>query len=180
VVAASGPSAVDVDLEIVKSKAKLIVINESWRLAPWADVLYSADHAWWAHRGSDQRTACEPWGVEAIDVRRIDAMVFDEEGVVGRGGGASGFQAVNLAVNWGARRIVLVGFDMRPGARHWHADHGGKLNNPTDHLLGKWARVLDGAAKALRDRGVDVVNTSFGSALTAYPKMSLKDALCWR
>lgn len=93
-------------------------------------------------------------------------------------GGNSGFQAVNLAAHFGVRRIVLVGFDMqlRTGI-HWHGRHGRGLNNPTRHNVERWRRVLDQAAPALAALGVEVVNVSPVSALTAYPKMSLEEAL---
>ena len=186
VIVASGPSAADADLAHIRGRAKVIAINESWRLAPWADVLYACDYAWWRHRAGapefagmkiagDRRAASEPWGVDWINVRRVDAMVFDEPGIVGRIGGASGAQAINLAVNWGARRIALVGFDMRPGRRHWHPDHTGGLNNPTDSLMRIWARALDRVVPALSERGIRVVNCSPVSALTAYPKMGLAE-----
>jgi hypothetical protein len=189
IIVASGPSSASVELKAAKGSAKFIVVNESWRLAPWADVLYACDHAWWLQSAGcsqfqgvkiagNARTAAEDWGVKAVTVRCVDMMVFDEPGIVGRGGGASGFQAINLAVNWGAKRIILVGFDMVPGKRHWHADHGGGLNNPTDGLMRIWAKALDGAARSLQTRGVEVLNASPSSALSAYPKAKWEDALC--
>jgi hypothetical protein len=187
-VVASGPSAGNIDVGLARGASPVIVINESWRRAPWADVLYACDHAWWRHRAGvpefrgvkiagDRRASNEGWGVLAVRVRRVDTMVFGEPDVVGRGGGASGFQAVNLAVNRGAHRILLVGFDMLPGRRHWHPDHSGRLRNPTDHLLRLWASALDRAAEPLRARGVEVVNCSPTSALTAYPQIEFKEAV---
>ena len=40
--------------------------------------------------------------------------------------GNSGAGAINLAYHFGARRILLVGMDMKPGPngeKHWHPDH---------------------------------------------------------
>ena len=52
VIIAGGQSASAVDLEPARSKAKIIVINESWRLCPWADLLYACDGEWWKyHKG---------------------------------------------------------------------------------------------------------------------------------
>ena len=62
-----------------------------------------------------------------------------EAGKVFTGGGNSGFQAVNLALQWGYD-CILVGFDMQAtgGRKHWHADHKG--NNPTEGLFQRWIR----------------------------------------
>lgn len=101
-------------------------------------------------------------------------MQFD-----GRIGSArnSGFQAVNLAANLGAARIILVGFDMNLKAgTHWHGDHEGGLTNPTDMKIKQWAAAMDAAADDLRGIGVEVINASPVSSLTAYPKMTLCEA----
>lgn len=100
-----------------------------------------------------------------------------EPGFIGSGKNG-GFQAWNLAVQFGARRIVLVGFDVRLDTGvHWHGLHQGKLRNPAQSVVSKWREYLDGAADDLRGIGVDVVNASADSLLTAYRKMPLNEAL---
>lgn len=90
----------------------------------------------------------------------------------------SGFQAVNLAANLGASRILLVGFDMQlDGGSHWHGDHGPGLTNPTGEKIQRWRSDLDAAAPALAEAGVEVINTSRVSALTAYRKADLLEAV---
>ena len=44
---ASGPSLTPADVEYVRGKARVIVINTTVLLAPWADVLYACDARWW-------------------------------------------------------------------------------------------------------------------------------------
>ena len=48
VIMASGPSMCQADADAVRnnSNAPVIVVNDTWRLAPWADVLYTNDHDW--------------------------------------------------------------------------------------------------------------------------------------
>lgn len=95
-----------------------------------------------------------------------------------KGGGNSGFQALNLAVQFGAKRIILVGFDMRlDHGVHWHGPHGKGLNNPRDPLFASWRDALNGAAPTLAALGVEVLNASAISALTAYPIMDLREAV---
>lgn len=160
------------------------MINETWRLAPWADALYACDERWWRLRGpsSDafqgarligfgERSGCTPCGV----VRGANEMRWDGRSL--GAGGNSGFQAVNLAAAQGARRIVLTGFDMG-GRGHWHGLHAGpELTNPDRRMLAGCAKLLDLACPGLEARGVEVVNASRVSALSAYRRVTMKEAL---
>lgn len=117
-------------------------------------------------------------GLRQVGIARgRDEILVDEPGVLGDGGN-SGFQAINLAVQCGATRLVLVGFDMRLDLGvHWHGKHGRGLNNPTARNLAKWRGVIDRSAPRLAELGVAVINASAVSALEAFPKMSLTEAL---
>lgn len=111
-----------------------------------------------------------------IDMKR-DEIVVHGFGSLGFGGN-SGFQALNLAVQFGCRNIILVGYDMHDQAGvHWHGKHTGNLRNPTKKSLARWRGVLDGQAEPLKRMGVTVLNASPNSALTAYPKMTFEAAL---
>lgn len=111
-----------------------------------------------------------------VDTRR-EEIVVNQFGRVGYGGN-SGFQAVNLAVQFGCRTIILVGFDMSDKAGiHWHGEHVKGLRNPTAKSLARWRGVLDAQAEALKQMGVRVLNAAPNSALTAYPKMTFSAAL---
>ena len=116
--------------------------------------------------------------IAGIEIQRGQhGLETHKPGSVGFGGN-SGFHAVNLALQWGARRIVLVGFDysLAKGV-HWHGRHGGKLNNPTELVVRKWRQRLDAAAPTLARLGIEVFNTSATSALTAYPYRPLSEAI---
>jgi len=118
------------------------------------------------------------WGVRPIKIdQRRDEIVIHQFGKVGYGGN-SGFQALNLAVQFGCRTIILVGFDMTlANGVHWHGKHDGRLRNPTKTSTARWRGVLDAQAEPLSRMGVTVLNASLKSALTAYPKMTFADAM---
>lgn len=106
-----------------------------------------------------------------------DRVLMQAAGRIGYGGN-SGFQALNLALQFGARRVILVGFDMHlADGVHWHGRHAANLNNPTAASLARWAALLDRQAPAIAALGVEVLNASPASALTAYRKVPLEDAL---
>lgn len=104
-------------------------------------------------------------------------IIVDEPGVIGWGGN-SGFHMVNAAIQFGSRRIVLLGFDMQAKRDlHWHGRHGDGLNNPTVAMLRRWCRRFDAVAPAIAAMGVNVINATAHSALTCFPRRSVAEAL---
>lgn len=190
VIIGTGPGAKDVPLGIVQGAARAFVIKSIWKMAPWADALYGLDMGWWiANQGvpefkglkvSPSPTAARVFGLNQVRLKARAEILTGETGVLGcglkTGGGHSGFQAINLAIQFGARRIVLVGFDMTlSGGAHWNSDYRG-VGKPDAGRVESWRLALDGRADQFKALGVEV--TVVGpSALTAYPKMSLAEAL---
>lgn len=93
-------------------------------------------------------------------------------------GSNSGFQALNLAVLAGAATVILLGYDGRepePGQpSHWFGDH--PRREPVA-VFAKYRESFTSSAKALAAAGVRVINCSPGSAVEAFEKMELDDAL---
>lgn len=85
-------------------------------------------------------------------------------------GGNSGYQAINLAYLWGAKRIILLGFDCKPvnGKDHWFGQHDKRLTNTQPYQL--WMNNFPKLAKDLLLQGVEVINCSPDSALTCFNK----------
>lgn len=107
-------------------------------------------------------------------------MQFAVPGMLG-GGGNSGFQCVNLLAQMGVAQIALIGLDMSSrDARHWHgtawpwSPPGRRLEK---RALERWQRDMDAAAPMLKRRGVDVVNCSAISALTAFRRAPLNEVI---
>lgn len=188
VLVASGPSASDVPVEMARGRARFIAVNNSWRLAPWADILFACDVSWWRHaRGApefvglklstDQIAAREFEDVHKVGIKRgDDRLELAEMGTVGWGGN-SGFHALNLAVQFGAAKIILVGYDMTVSyGEHWHGRHPDGMHNPTPGNVARWRRAVDAAAKVIPD-GIRVFNCSPISALQNYPKVTFEEAM---
>ena len=189
VIVASGPSAKTVPLELGRGKARFIAINTSWKLAPWADILFACDHSWWKQYNgcpefeglkltTDARASAEFSGVRHVKCRKPeDRLILRPLNTVGWGSN-SGFQCLNLAVQFQCAKIILVGFDMRiDKGLHWHGRHPGDMSNPSSRNIGRWRRAVDNAAGVIKDTGTRVINCSPDSALKAYPKMTFEDAL---
>ena len=83
-----------------------------------------------------------------------------------------GFQALNLAVLAGAKDIILLGIDGKPG--HFHGGHP----KPTpDHFYEAMRKAFSCAETAIKEAGVRVLNCSPGTAVDSFPKMALEEAL---
>ncbi len=88
----------------------------------------------------------------------------------------SGAGAIALAAHFGARRIILLGYDAQKtnGQAHWHGNHPRNLGNAG--TANKWPAQFADMAKRLR--GVEIVNASRATAITCWPRVDLEDALC--
>lgn len=147
-------------------------------------MLYGADSNWW--RRNDfvpdfdgfKVTCQEPigHGVYWIQYRSEQGLETDPSFLAT--GGNSGYQAINLAVHFGATRIVLLGYDMQRtgGKTHWHGDHPAGMNNPVDGQFETWRLNYKTLVEPLRDLGVEVVNCSRETALDMFPRMPLSEA----
>lgn len=168
----------------------VIAVNNAAGLCDRAAALYACDLAWW-------RRYRDVWGNHPADpdLWTMDPEAADRFGlhhVVSTGPGpelpadateiahgwSGGFQALQLALRWGARRVILLGIDCGPdarGARHWHLDHDAGLSNPVAETFAAWEKAFDGLAPTLK--GVNVVNVGTLARLRAFPIVPLEDAL---
>ena len=186
-IVASGPSTKAKNVDLLRGKVKVIAIKENVELAPWADVLYGCDAPWWINNLGAPKfrglkiTASEMLRPLKFDVRTIkvqgldDRMHFDRSDNIGAGGN-SGFQALNLAVAFGAERIALIGFDC--SGAHWYGrNRGPGRTNPDEWNFRRWRKAFEVSSVELKDRGFDVVNCSPDSTLTCFRKQTVAAAL---
>jgi hypothetical protein len=93
--------------------------------------------------------------------------------------------AIQYAVDQGATRIALIGYDQQKtdGLAHFHADHpkiakdGSRTNMANAGGVASWPRLMAKTAQDLKARKVEVVNLSRRTALTCFPRMSVEDFL---
>jgi len=103
----------------------------------------------------------------------------------------SGSAAISVAAHTGAKRIILLGFDMRfnnEGERHWHHLYKGVSSEPPI-IKGRrratnppfdFSRHLRGfpqIAEDARKMGIEILNASPDSAITQFPKFTVKELL---
>lgn len=188
-VAASGPSQFRDDIEYARGKCRVVVINTTWRLAPWADMLYASDARWYQDYGPTpeqfpgRRVCGEENGPHAEVVTRTNEPHLNLCGEKIGGGANSSFQAANLLLMWGVRKIVFTGLDCKARAEcnpkakvHWHGEHKTR-GNPKAESFEKWIANFTKAAPIFAARGCEVVNASRESEVKCFPRMTLEEAL---
>lgn len=160
-----------------------VVTNETFLMAPWAHAVIANDVAWWVNRAQD---ALKFAGIkiaandscpfpQVMSLRNTGSEGFDPDPECVRTGGNSGYTAVHVVAHGEASRILLCGFDMRPG--HWHGDHKKPLRNTTPATFAKWVRRFGELAIDLERRDIVVLNCTPNSALRCFRNIALEDAL---
>ena len=179
VICATGPSFKPFDLSLLSTSHRVIVVNNAWVTLPWADVLYACDYLWWrqyhdavrkgfaGQRWTQDRSAAERWP----DLCHVKHQAGEGLGLkMLNTNGNSGMGAINLAYLFGARRILLLGFDMKlgpNGERHYHPDHPKPLVQ--NQVFEEWRHKGAKLARDLAKQGCTVLNCTPGSALTCFP-----------
>lgn len=198
-IVASGASATAECVAELRGRCRVAVVNNSFLLAPWADLLYAADPRWWeVHEGAktfegikvipfdgsnESKTTAKRYGLTTVDLLASPSNVIDpaaykmdlgETGKVAHGGN-SAFQLVDLVSQCGCKKQIWVGFDLN--GDHWHGKHELPLRNPRPQSLAKWAKRFDANAQRIRERGIEVINSSEISALQQYQKGTVSETL---
>lgn len=188
----SGPSLSKSDVDLARSRVDgVIAVNDAYKFAPWATALYAADGQWWNwHHGAAEHVIGKihypaftgqfkyclkhtNWqGVQVLRKGPETGLTLDRTQVaLGRN---SVYQAINVAVHFGATRILLLGVDMQgqPGS-HFFGRHPNNSGPPFNVCLERFATLV----KPLKAAGVEVINCTRSTALKCFPCVTLEDAL---
>lgn len=183
-----GPSLTKADVDLCRARARVIAINDAFKLAPWADVLYCCDGKFINHY-EGIRSFTGPKYSLTVNARRYPEWIRLAKNMAGglslnpsvlctgaTSNGNSGFQAINLAVHLGAARILLLGYDMsrHSGKSHWFGEHPNRWA-PSNYKA--FLPTFDSLVKPLKTLGVEVVNCSRVTAMKTFPLMPLEQAL---
>jgi len=188
-VMASGPSMNAAVVEKVRAAGvPMLVTNDTFELAPDAWALVANDAHWWMHHAQTalkfvghkvcvQRGCCPfPAVLELLDTgHKRDFCGFDPDLECIRTGGNSGFTALHIAMQAGAKRILLCGMDL--GGPNWHGAHDGNLRTTKPETYAIWAKRFESLVAPAKERGIEILNCSPDSALKCFPFVELEDAL---
>jgi len=194
---ASGWSLTPTDLAAIRGQTRVIVVNDCYRLAPWADVLYAADAPWW-QRQQHVPDDCLPDRLYTLDsiskeyrpsvnvlrYMRGQGLAAQPDRLIS--GGHSGYQAIGLAAHLvgDGGTILLLGYDCQLGPRG--ETHCPLLPVPSDVVdrryryrrkYGLWRTTYDDLVEPLAARRISILNCSRRTAVTAFTRVSLSSAL---
>jgi len=187
----SGPSLNQSDVDLARAHVSAVIaVNDSYKLAPDADVLYAADARWWGwHKGGQTPHIVGNVKYPAFTGRRMYALShigsYPWVEVLRRGpqtglsldparvalGLNGSYQAINVAVHLGASRVLLLGVDMQGG--HFFGRHPNNSGPPFSMCLQRFETLV----VPLKQSGVEVLNCSRKTALKAFPRVPLEEAL---
>lgn len=194
---AGGWSAGQVDLN--KIPGLIVGVNNAAFYAPRVDVLLSMDRKfanyrwpWMLERGDAGTLKVQlrrhaalningawPW-LERFHCDHKTALLSDEPGRLN--GTNSGGCALNYAYKLRPKQIFLFGYDLRHGPKgenHWFAKNTENAEVGSAHIHGGryagWAREYNATAGQFRDAGIEVVNVSDISLVTAFRKISPRE-----
>ena len=189
-IVASGPSTKKVSYKALEGRIRTLAIKENHEICPWSEMIYGCDQAFWRncmglpnYKGLKVAYKSAFSTIKSIDIdKKADRILTEQPGLVGSGGN-SGFQALNLAIQFGAKRILLLGFDMsdQHGVHWFGRSQGDGRSQPAEWNFKRWRAAFSVAACQMHTLGVEVLNSSPLTSLTCFPKVSVEDALKrWR
>lgn len=179
-----GPSLNDAPLDLIRDE-RVIGVNNAYLLGDWIDVCWFGDSRWFEWHAKKLLNGF--YGLRACCVPRLD----DHPGIKTLARGKplgietrprfvawnrnSGGSAINLAYHLGARRIVLIGFDMRrvDDRANWHEDHPCPQRDPYERFLMGFPTI----AKDAETLGLEILNATPESAIDAFPIVKLEEVV---
>lgn len=188
IIAAPGPSLSKQQCELIeKSGIFTITIGDAGRvMLPHANVLYHCDKRWWDHyNGCPEFKGQYKFSLEQTDfpdiiklpmAQRRDILCLKPPMI--STGKHSGYQAVNLAVHFGIKNIILVGYDMKDtkdGRHNVIGHHPDGVRKPYNFKLfiANMATLLP----QLTALGISIVNCTEDSDLNCFPRERLENVI---
>lgn len=172
---ASGPSLTIEDCEYVKAaQVRVITVNDTFKRASWADVFLAADHGWWQQHRHEIVDGPEWWTCSYEAIREYPELALFRTNLNTRNTGA---KAIEMAIDFGASKVILLGFDctLSKGI-HWHGPHQ-RTSNPDDNIVVEWHAHFKTIAEYAKSKAVPIINCSRDTAIECFERAELEDVL---
>jgi len=170
--------------------SRVIAVNKAMYAYPNADVLFWTDSRFYTWYKNDiDNFQCLKYTLKSANQYTADVKILRkgaphglEEGTDTLAhGNNSGYAAINLAYHLGAKRIVLLGFDMCNDGIVTHFHDGYPTRATGDRIyVDKFLPGFTSLYECLKQKGVEVLNASPYSKLTVFTKISLEAAVTFR
>lgn len=187
------PSAYSKYLKPLHNK-HVIGVNNAYQIGSWIDALFFGDCSWYlVHKNSLSKwpglkvTCCPRF--ESRSKKESESIKFLKKDSRRWGlsnnpstvcwNSNSGAAAISLAVHFGAKRIVLLGFDMNMEGvtSHWHGSHGHPGDKVKKPPFKRHLRGFPAIAEEAKQKGVEILNANLNSTIDVFQKVTLEDVL---
>ena len=182
-----GPSLAQVDASRLVGQ-KAIAVNTAFKYFPQSPVMYFMDCHWLDRNWQELRkfrglrvSSC-PKTKELAWILFLDHNYATRYGLDDRPGfiaraNNSGCGAVALGHKLGAKRAILLGFDMRvvDGQHNFHTEHTRKVAESLYRT--QFMKGFEKLKVAADAAGYDILNATPDSALECFPQISLDEVL---
>ncbi|RWO90923.1 hypothetical protein [Mesorhizobium sp.] len=188
-VLAAGPSTNALDLSRLRGR-RVIAVKSAWKVFAAADVLFFADGRWWrekqlrpgvdAFAGLIVTTAMEISDPRIKRIKKIDPKQLSAKPGEVALARSSTTGAINLAIHFGAKKIVLLGVDAKlapDGTRHNHGLRWPWPKGATAEAFADQAKEFEAIAPSAAGMGVEIVNANPDSAIKTWPRLKFEDCL---
>ena len=184
-----GPSLKDFNFSNLIGR-KTIAINKAIFYHKSADVLYWTDgrfYTWFknevdAYKGL--KFSLKPGSQYTRDIqisRKGKPYGLEEDPQTLAHGFNSGYAAINLAYHLGAKRIILLGFDMANDGTETHFHDGYPTRAAGNEVYtDKFLPGFKQLKSEIKPKGIHVLNASPYSKLNVFPKITIEQALSFR
>jgi hypothetical protein len=169
----------------------IIAVNMSFQLGDWIDVLFFGDDGFWKTQKEGLlnfkglRVSFESEKIRDSRVKLVTRNPRKKQGITFAPPGLlswnfnSGAAAINLAVQFGAKRIILLGFDMSLGIdnnQHWHKVYSSPFAGLKD-TMAKWLQGFPLIAEQAKSRGIEIINCSPNSKIECFRKANIWEVI---
>jgi len=170
---------------------KTIAINKAFYAYPNADILYFTDGRFYSWYKDDidlfkgKKYTVTP-GTVKLDpgvnmLKRGQKLGLSKEKDTLCHGNNSGYAAINLAYLLGAKRIVLLGYDMGNDGKKSHFHEGYPTNAVSNSIYANnFMPAFETLYPILKNSGIEIYNANEKSRLNIFPKISLEKALSFK
>ena len=189
------PSAYSPYMKSIHNK-HVIGINVSFLIGNWMDMVFFGDSGFFLGQQNNLanfpgiKVTCHPHAGKKDWVKYLARDNSHPRGISSNPrmvswNSNSGSAAISLAAHTGAKRIILLGFDMKlddESKQHWH-DAYHRLASLTENTRNKalpFNHHLKGfpeIAKDAKKMGIEILNASPDSAIDVFEKVNVKDLL---
>ncbi len=176
-----GPSLLLSPLHLIENK-RVLGVNDAFKLGAWVDACYFGDCKWWDWNKDEfkrysglRMTSCQRlYHIPFVKTwKRGKPQGVEEDSGYISWNGNSGLSAINVAYHLGAKKIVLLGFDMTyelvNGDKkcNWHTNH--KSNSTPNIYKNVYIPCIPAIVEDLKRLEVDIVNASVRTEIS--PKL---------